>query len=611
MAVELLDRKKPPSSNPADGPRSRQGTTATAHRPSQVLAYGLLGSTVLFALGYASYLFHTYQIMILTPFAVGLFFFKMAVELSASFFAFTFVYSAIAYLLIRETPPPSTELTSYPPVGIVYLCCHDLDRKALASLAGLTYPGALYLIVHDDADTPQAQAEVNAVVEALRPDGGREVLLLRRSRRDGGKAGALNYVLKHTGHLYDYFLLCDNDTMALDPQPLEQALPYFTDDQVAVVQGRSVPVIRPDVSAVNRVLSRSIDAFHLFLSICARFGWLPFIGHNALLRTRSVLEAGGFTPGYFSDDLDLTIRLNLRGLTVRYAPDIRLGETHPPSYTAFRKRTYKWAYGCIQTLRAHAWAVLTSPRLSLAEKVSFFQFAGFYVGQTLLLPYLALTFGVLPFFLQGAQVNPLPGIIVGSLIVGVIFLPILAYFVKERQWATGLKTALLCGLVYGATDFCCARGVWDCLWKRQRPWTPTNQRSQERSQRALLGEALFGLLLLAIPLVTLPAFLYIPCLYLFAGKFLLGPALVLFYDDHTRARRPIPPQLVRTFGLVLSAGLGMGVTLAVRQHWVGPFHLQDSRTMPGILVALLGLLAFGTWLWGRWWTQPPSPDPDT
>ena len=51
----------------------------------------------------------------------------------------------------------------------------------------------------------------------------------------------------------------------------------------------------------------------------------------------------------------------------------------------------------MQTLRAHSWRVLTAPEFSFAEKLSFFQFAGFYCLQSILLAYLCFVLLVVPF----------------------------------------------------------------------------------------------------------------------------------------------------------------------------------------------------------------------
>ncbi|MBI4482008.1 MAG: glycosyltransferase [Acidobacteria bacterium] len=504
-------------------------------RPSQKMAYILLCSLAVFGVVYVRHLLRSTEGFELTFLAQGLLVFKTIIEIGASFYGFTFLYSAIAYLAMKEPAPKPARLREYPPVGIMYLCCNDLDHSAVESLAGIKYRGKLHLIVHDDSSLPEARSEVDAVVEALRRRTHSKILLLRRPRRDGGKPGAVNYVLEQTGHLYDYFLLCDNDSTLLEPVNIDEVLRYFEDQKVAIVQCRSIAVDSPNYCVVNRLLSLSIDAFHLFVVVCSKLGWRRFNGHNAFLSTRMVLEAGGFTPGYFSDDLDLAIRLNLKGYSVVYAPEIRLGEKHPPSYSAFRRRTYKWAYGSVQILRTRAWAVLTSPCLSLAEKLSFFQYTGLYVCQAILLFYLAVTFLVEPFFLEGHQFNPTARLIAGSVIIFVVYPPLLSYFAKEGKLKGCLGSLIMCGLVYGTPSFPSVRGVYDCLWKRPREWTPTNALSHGRPDLSLWGETLFGVFLLGVPLITFPALLYLPNSYFLAGRFLSAIPLSRLYRDRPTA----------------------------------------------------------------------------
>jgi len=204
---------------------------------------------------------------------------KALVETAISYNFFANLFIAIAYLRLKDsaTEPvrrvAETNATPLPPVGIIYLCCNDLDVEALESLAGLAYRGPLYLVVHDDSTSPQARHEVDSIVSLIRQRFSGEVLLLRRPQKGGGKAGAVNYVLQQTAHLYDFFLLWDNDSMALDPQTIEQALSYFTSDSVAIVQCRSVAVQSPEYCRVNRLLARSINAFHAFMSVFSQFGW--------------------------------------------------------------------------------------------------------------------------------------------------------------------------------------------------------------------------------------------------------------------------------------------------------------------------------------------------
>jgi len=265
--------------------------------------------------------------------------------------------------------------------------------------------------------------------------------------------------------------------------------------------------------------------------VCSRFGWRLFIGHNALLRTEAVKQVGGLTPGFFSDDLDLAIRLNLAGYAVSYAPNVLIGEKHPPSYDAFRRRTYKWSYGCMQMLKAHAWTILKSPQFCLAEKVSFFYFAGFYVGQTILLLYLALSFSIAPFYLQQGWSNVAQNLVIGTILIVLIYMPTCVYFLKNRVLGKSLGSIAMCGLVYGTTDFACVAGVWDCLRGKKRRWIPTNATDQEANSLGLLLEAGLGLTLLCVPLFVFPPLLYLPSAYIFVGKFLFCPAISLLYQD--------------------------------------------------------------------------------
>ena len=193
------------------------------------------------------------------------------------------------------------------------------------------------------------------------------------------------------------------------------------------------------------------------------------------------------------------------------------------------------------------------------------------MGQTVLLLYLAVTFLIVPLCLYVYPMSLAASLIVGSLIIALIYLPTLVYFLKERRLTECFGSLLACGLVYGATDFSCARGVWDCLWNREKEWIPTNSKSQEDGNMGLLPEAFYGALLLSIPALSFPALLYLPCSYLFAGKFLFGPAMSLLYDDH--ATRIVPKwKFSRTFIVITLT------VVVVSMSFLGPSQAQQVST---------------------------------
>ena len=506
--------------------------------PDQILCRALILAFAVFLLVYSVRTWDVVNGSALTPAVIAFIGLKTAIEVLAGAYGIAFALNAGAYIVCDHAAPLGSD-TATPSIGLIYLCCDDADARAVKSLATLTYPGPIHLVIHDDSATPAGAALIGDLADEMSRTTSFCVQLLRRPDRSGGKAAAVNYVLERTAHLFEFFLLCDNDSTVVDPLTIQKALQRVGAPAVAVVQLRPLAIVTPTICGVNRLLSRSITAFHAFLLPCSRFGWMPFIGHNALLRTAAVLEVGGLTPGFFSDDLDLTVRLNLAGYDVVYAPEIVMGETHPPSYAAFRRRSYKWAYGCVQTLKAHTLPVLRSSGFTLAEKISFLQFGGFYVLQAVLLVYLLFAFVIGPFLLPSSGVVDVrTSAIAGSIVVLLVYAPVLAYVIKEGRDGAWFAALLLCGLVYGGTDFSVARGVWDGAWGRTRRWTPTNAGGRERRPALLLAEAAFGVMLLAGPLLTLPAVLYLPCSYLFAGKFLFGPALSLLYQDETSEHEP-------------------------------------------------------------------------
>jgi GT2 family glycosyltransferase len=459
---------------------------------------------------------------------------KIALETLASFYLISNILKAAAYVCQRRgellRPAPIPQSRSLPSVGLVYLCCDDLDLKALESLCTVRYPGPLFIIVHDDSRTSDVRERVDRALADLEERHGRPITLLRRPSRRGGKPGAVNYVLERTSWMFQYFVLFDNDSIVLQPDFLPRALALLEDPRTAAVQFRSRGV--PDAASgiLQRNLARAIDAFDVFMRSYARSGLTPFLGHNAILRTRDVVEAGGLAEGIFSDDIDLTLRLAGRGRRVVYAPSIEVGERHPASYAAFLIRCRKWAYGCMQVLGRHLRPALASRALELREKFWLLEFAGFYLVQALLTPYLLLAYVAIPLTSPPALLPVAQSAAFGALVLAAILAPTLALAIADRRLHEWPAMAWSCALVYGSSVFASTRGVIDYLRAAVREWVPTNQAHSGQglgrmaAAQAILGAALFG-----TPLWAAPDLLLAPSSYLFVSIYLFSPLVVLAY----------------------------------------------------------------------------------
>ncbi len=422
------------------------------------------------------------------------------------------------------------------PVVVLYLTAGDFDAAALDSLLRLRLDGPGWLVVHDDGSDVAARHRIRAFVDA-HPERARwSVDVWHREQRVGGKAGAVNWVLDRIDPRWELLLLCDSDSIALDTGAWRAAWREFDDPSVAVVQFRNAGCAEPDEPPFQRQLTRAIDVFDVFAAPQAAWGYLPFFGHNALVRTASLRALGGLTPGFFSDDLDFSVRLTLAGQKVVYRRDIAFGERHPADWLAFHKRSRKWAFGCMQVIRARALKVLTTRGVPLAHRVGLLEFMGFYPAQALLVLGLAMRHFVLP-WIQAVPASPADAWI-GSGVVALLLLPTLVWAWREHALRAWPLLAWSCVVVYGGSVIATALGVRDGMSTRPRPWIPTNLSVRRPAVPGMAwGYGLLGLALVAIPWWRGDTLLDSPASYLFAATFFLAPLTAAIY----RAPEEAPP----------------------------------------------------------------------
>ena len=70
-----------------------------------------------------------------------------------------------------------------------------MEPACLESLCKTNTNGPFKIIVHDDSQTPDEKSKVDETVQSLSERYDVELEVLRRGNREGGKPGAMNYVL--------------------------------------------------------------------------------------------------------------------------------------------------------------------------------------------------------------------------------------------------------------------------------------------------------------------------------------------------------------------------------------------------------------------------------
>ena len=499
---------------------------------------------------------------------------KLLAESVGLFYLFGSVAKSVSYLNPASRPRAATPLVTdaagrasgTPPVAVLYLTAGDFDPEAMDSLLYLRSDGALRFIVHDDGDDADARRHMAERIEH-HPERARwEVAVWHRPERTGGKAGAVNWVVERLDPRWPLLLLCDSDSIALEPDALAHGAAEFADPEVAVVQFRNVGHAGPSESGVTARLAPAIDVFDAFATPQADWGYLPFFGHNALLRADDLRKLGGLTPGFFSDDLDLSVRLTLAGRRIVCRGDIAFAEKHPSDWAAFRKRARKWAYGCMQVVRTRLKAILGARGIPFAHRVGMLEFMFFYPAQALLVAGLALGQLVLPWLLPSGPAPP-GFTLAGALVLGAVFAPTLAWAIRARRLADWPALAWACALVYGGSILSTVRGVLDAGSGRARAWVPTNL-AELRPAVPVAGwlEASLGLALLAIPWWLGGTALAFPATYVFAAVLAFSPITFTGYRERAPAARRaslgVHARAPQAVAVAMLLGLGPAVPAA-------------------------------------------------
>ncbi|WP_216904251.1 glycosyltransferase family 2 protein [Synechococcus sp. CCY 9618] len=277
---------------------------------------------------------------------------------------------------------PGLSPVAPPPVGpspAVDVVVAARDEQAVIArlvdrIAGLRWPeGQLTLWVVDDGSddrTPELLAELQGRHPFLR--------VLRRPRdAGGGKSGALNLVLQQlTGR---WMLVLDADA-DLQPDVLERVVPLAETGGWAAVQLRKAVVnSRANLLTSAQAMEMAFDAV-VQEGRLASGGVAELRGNGQLLRREALLSAGGFNEDTVTDDLDLSFRLLLEGLSIGVLWDPPVQEEAVLTLRALWRQRQRWAEGGLQRFFDYTPGLL-SRRLRFSQKLDL---AAFFLLQYVL-----------------------------------------------------------------------------------------------------------------------------------------------------------------------------------------------------------------------------------
>jgi exo-beta-1,3-glucanase (GH17 family) len=240
--------------------------------------------------------------------------------------------------------------------------------ETLDALARLDYPNYEVVVVDNNTSDGAVWHPVEHHCLTL----GERFRFFHVAPLTGFKAGALNYALKHTAKDASIVAVIDSD-YKVDPHWLRTLVPGFSDEKIAIVQApqdyRDV-----DESAFKAMCYAEYRGFfHIGMVVRNERNAIIQHGTMTLVRREALERAGGWAQWCITEDAELGLRLFEHGYEAQYLPQSYGRGLMPETFMDYKKQRFRWAYGAVQILRAHARALLSSSdhRLTLGQRYHF------------------------------------------------------------------------------------------------------------------------------------------------------------------------------------------------------------------------------------------------
>jgi cellulose synthase/poly-beta-1,6-N-acetylglucosamine synthase-like glycosyltransferase/peptidoglycan/xylan/chitin deacetylase (PgdA/CDA1 family)/spore germination protein YaaH len=239
---------------------------------------------------------------------------------------------------------------SYQPRVAVLVPAYNEEKviaRTIRSVLDSTYPN-LRVIVIDDGSSDRTLEIARASFKAEQASG--QVTIL--TKRNSGKAEALNFGLEHIDADEEIFVGIDADTV-IAPDAVARLVPHFLNPKIGAVAGNAKVGNRVNLwtrwQALEYITSQNFE--RRALNTLAAVSVVP--GAIGAWRVEAVREAGGYHTDTVAEDADLTMALLRNGYRVQYE-DLALAFTEAPtSANGLMRQRFRWSFGILQAVWKH------------------------------------------------------------------------------------------------------------------------------------------------------------------------------------------------------------------------------------------------------------------
>jgi len=232
----------------------------------------------------------------------------------------------------------------------------------------------LLIQVLDDSTKQVVRDKVDAAAVAAM-ENGIPVQVLRRTNRQGYKAGAMVEGLKYVEpDCFEYAAIFDAD--------FEPPVDFLYQTIYKLKENNKLGFVQTcwTFSNINSFLTwaQSVNLnFHFQVEQRSRsyMGWFfNFCGTAGVWRIKTIDDAGGWESDTVVEDMDLSLRAYLKGWNGLYLHHVKCPNELPPTLTAYKTQQFRWLSGPMQILLKCFVMIYKSKNVTFTRKISCYWF---------------------------------------------------------------------------------------------------------------------------------------------------------------------------------------------------------------------------------------------